>query len=118
MHAFIPLMILAPVGLTLYLITKTLTDYFLRKKMVEKGLVGEEAAKILTKEVNEVNRYSSLKWGLIILSGGIGLVFVEIFSGWYGNSSLPLGILSISISLGFLTYYFIVRNARKNDDHA
>lgn len=118
MNAFLPLMILGPVGLTFYLITKTLTDYFLRKKMVEKGLVGEEAAKILNKEVNEVNRYSSLKWGLIILSGGIGLVLVEMFSGWHANSSLPLGILSISISLGFLTYYFIVRNARKNDDHA
>lgn len=118
MDSFIPLMVLGPVGLTFYFITKALTDYYLRKKMVEKGLVGEDAVKILTKEVNEVNRYSSLKWGLIILSAGIGLVLVEMFGGWYRNSSLPLGILSISISIGFLAYYFIVKNSRKNDDHA
>ena len=111
-------MVLVPIGLTFYMITKTLTDYFLRKKMVEKGLVGEDAVKILSKEMNEVNRYSSLKWGLIILSGGIGLVIIEVFADWNELSSLPLGILSISISIGFLVYYFIVKNSRKNEDHA
>ncbi len=100
MDAFIPLSVLVPIGLTFYLITKTLTDYFLRKKMVEKGLVGEDAVKILTKELNEVNKYSSLKWGLIVLFGGIGLVLIELFVDFNTTRSLPFGILSISISLG------------------
>lgn len=118
MDAFIPLSVLVPIGLTFYLITKTLTDYFLRKKMVEKGMAGEDAVKILSKEMNEVNKYSSLKWGLIILFIGIGLVMTEFFVGYYHNPTLPLGILSICISLGFLIYYFIVKNARKNEENA
>lgn len=113
MQSLIPLFVLAPIGITFYLITKVLTDYFLRKKMVEKGMLGEDATKILTKELNTVNKFSSLKWGLITLSSGIGLVLIEYLVDFEENTALPFGILAISISLGFLVYYFIVKNARK-----
>ncbi|MGB3465170.1 MAG: DUF6249 domain-containing protein, partial [Cyclobacteriaceae bacterium] len=102
-------------GLTFYYMTKALTDYYLRKKMVEKGLDGEDAAKILAKDLKIANKYSSLKWGLIILFGGIGLVLIEILVDFREASSLPFGILAISISVGFLIYYFIMKNSEDKE---
>lgn len=106
----IPLSVLAPVGLTIYFMTKALTDYYLRKKMVEKGMTGDDATKILAKEIREVGKYRSLKWGLIVLFGGIGLILSEMFASFRRPSAIPFGILAISISLGFLIYFFIVKN--------
>jgi len=114
MDAFIPISVLGSLGFTLYAITKTLTDYHLRKKMIEKGLVGEDASNILAKEQNIMSKYSSLKWGLIVLSGGIGLVIIDSIVDYRRNPTLPFGILAISISLGFLIYYFIVKNAKRD----
>ena len=37
-----PVAILGSLGLSLYFFTKVLTDYILKKKMIEKGFVNEE----------------------------------------------------------------------------
>jgi len=53
------------------------------------------------------NRYSTLKWGLILLFAGIGLILLEYIPYEY-NSPLPYGIEGTFIALGFLVYYFVV----------
>jgi hypothetical protein len=109
-EVLMPIAVLGSFSFGLYIIIKTLTDYYLRKKMVEKGIIGDDAGQLLQKQAE--NKYGALKWGLIILSGGIGLMLLEMID--YDQSSpLPYGILATCLSIGFLAYFLIVQRLNK-----
>ena len=91
-------------------IIRAITDYQLRRKLIQLGHVDKEAVSLLQKSND--NRAVSLKWGLIILFGGIGLIIISITGIESQDSALPLGVVAVSVSIGFLLYYFL----RRNDD--
>ena len=103
-----PLAVLVPVFGSIILFFKIMTDYWLRKKMVDKGLVNENAVDLLRKHEGETGKYSSLKWGLIVLFGGIGLIVIH-YLPYYRDSPLPFGVFAVFLALGFLVYYFYVK---------
>jgi len=107
-----PIAIFGSFGAAVYFFAKVMTDYLLKKKMIDKGFVGDDAQSLFKVQEGTTNRYSSLKWGLIVLFAGISLVLME-FIPYYGNSPLPYGLFAISVSLGFLIYYFLVRREIK-----
>jgi hypothetical protein len=111
-HVLMPVAILGSLGTSLYFFTKVLTDYILKKKMIEKGYMTEESQAIFKSYKNEGNKLSSLKWGLIVLCGGIGLIIIDAL-GVTPDSPLPYGVFAVSLSIGFLSYYFMVRNEAK-----
>jgi hypothetical protein len=111
-EVLMPIAIIGSFGTSLYFFTKVLTDYILKKKMIEKGFVNEESQSIFKQYKATDNRYSSLKWGLIILSAGIALIIMDSMEV-RPNSTLPYGIFAASVSLGFLIYYAIVRREIK-----
>lgn len=102
-----PLVVLGSIGTTLVLFTRTISDYILKKKMIEKGYVNDDTQAIFKNNTNE-NKYASLKWGLIILFAGISLVIME-YLPHDSESPLPYGLFAMFVSLGFLIYYFIIR---------
>lgn len=102
-----PLVVLGSIGGTMVLFTRTLTDYILKKKMIEKGYVNEDTQAIFKKNTDE-NKYSTLKWGLIILFAGLSLILME-YIHYDSRSPLPYGLFAVFVSLGFLIYYFIVK---------
>lgn len=110
-EVLMPIAVLGTFGLFVTVFTKTLTDYFLRKKMVEKGLIGDDASQLLHQQ-NE-NKFAALKWGLIILFGGLGLILIELIS-LDVNSTLPYGLFAMSLSAGFLVYFYIVQKMNKD----
>lgn len=103
-----PVGVLATIAAGIGYFTKVLTDYKLRKKLIENKLVNPDAANILNDQELD-GRYASLKWGLIILFAGIGLILINMVD-FYRDSPLPFGIMAVSIALGFLTYFFVVKN--------
>ncbi len=107
-----PIAILGGVALIWYVIIKYITDYLLKKKMIDKGYVTENEQALFKKQSQQVNTYSSLKWGLIILCGGISLVAIE-FIPYAENSPLPFGLFAMAIASGFLIYYAIVKKETK-----
>src|SRR5688500_7304845 len=102
-----PLVVLGTIGITMVLFTKTIADYILKKKMIDKGYVNEDTQAIFKKNTDE-NKYSSLKWGLIILFAGLSLILMD-FVDYDSRSPLPYGLFAVFVSLGFLIYYFIVK---------
>ncbi|XOV93807.1 MAG: DUF6249 domain-containing protein [Bacteroidota bacterium] len=98
--------VLGIIGYTAVTFTKMLTDYFLRKKIVDKGLESTDVSAFFKTE--DKAKYSALKWGLIILFGGIGLMLIELMP-YSDESPMPYGVIATSIAIGFLTYYFIVK---------
>src|SRR5688500_2197600 len=102
-----PLAILGSIGGSIIIFTRTISDYILKKKMIEKGYVNEDTQAIFKRNTDE-NRFSSLKWGLIILFAGLSLVLMD-FIDYDTRSPLPYGLFAVFVSLGFLIYYFIVK---------
>ena len=100
-------------GAALYFFTKVITDYILKKKMIEKGYVNDDTQAIFKQhQTLEVSKYPSLKWGLIAFFAGIGLITME-YIPVRPDSPLPYGLFAVSVSLGFLIYYFLVQRERK-----
>jgi hypothetical protein len=103
-----------------YHIIKLISDHLLRRKIIKAGHIDKagilEQQKI---ENEEVNKYPSLKWGLVALMAGIGFILIEVLRNAnpdlinYNNATLPIGILLVCVSIGFLAYFFIM-NMRKN----
>jgi hypothetical protein len=68
---------------------------------------------------DEVNKYPSLKWGLVAFMTGLGFIVIEMLGlldkEWIQgrDTVMPFGILLVSISLGFLIYFFIVNKKNK-----
>lgn len=108
-----PATILGGCALFWYVVIKYITEYLLKKKMIEKGYVNDETQAIMKEERN-ANKYSALKWGLIALSGGLALVVLEFIP--YGpESPMPYGLFILFVSGGFLTYYKIVKDAKSQE---
>lgn len=102
-----PISIIGSFGASIYFFTKVMTDYILKKKMIDKGFVNEDTQAIF-KTQSGVSKYSSLKWGLIIFFAGISLVIMEYIPA-APDSPLPYGLFAVSVSLGFLIYYFLLK---------
>jgi hypothetical protein len=102
----------------IYQIIKVFTDFLLKRRMVINGHV-DKAGILDTPSVEEKNTYPTLKWGLIVLFAGLGLLIISMLDrdGMFfmdgRNSYLPLGIELIAVSAGFLFYFFIVRMIKK-----
>lgn len=107
-----PLVVLGTLGAGITVFTKTLTDYILKKKMIEKGFVNDEAQAIFKQQATD-GKFASLKWGLIIFFAGISLVVME-YIPTSPESPLPYGLFAIAVSLGFLIYYFLVKKDLKD----
>lgn len=103
--------ILGSLGATIYFFTKTITDYGLKKKMIDKGFVNEETQAIF-KNPSADGKFSSLKWGLILLGAGASLVMME-YIDTRPDSPLPYGLFTLCVSAGFLFYYFLVKKELK-----
>ncbi len=110
-NVLMPVAILGSVGTSLYMIIKVITDYILRKKMIDKGFVNDDSQSIF-KQYSSENKYSALKWGIIILSGGIALIIIDALTV-DPETPLPYGIFAVCLSVGFLTYYAIVKKELK-----
>ncbi len=115
MEVLMPITILGTLGTSVYFFAKVMTDYILKKKMIEKGFVNDDTQAIFKRHADE-NKYAALKWGLIIFFAGLALIIMEFIPAT-PESPLPYGLLAFFISLGFLIYYFIVKSEsdKKND---
>jgi hypothetical protein len=104
------------VGIIFYsiiLFTRTLTDYFLRKRIISQGHADmAEILKVSKSEEWEI--YPSLKWGLIAFFTAVALIVTEFLPYNWNESPLPFGMIILGISLGFLVYFFVMRSMKKN----
>jgi hypothetical protein len=100
-----PAIIIGTIFFGIVSIIKAISEHFLRRKMIDNNNLDEKTVHALKLESNP---YASLKWGMVALFGGIGLILLEFIPYDY-NSPLPFGLEAVMISLGFLLYYFFVQ---------
>lgn len=103
----------------LYFMLKLIADFLLRRKIIKAGHIDKAGILSPVKTENEeVNKYPSLKWGLVALMAGLGLIIIELLSDkndefYFNHSVMPFGIELVAISFGFLIYFVIVTLKRK-----
>ena len=102
--------ILTVIWTGIYYAIRAITEYILKKKMIEKGYVDEESQALFKKEQAISSRYASLKWGLIIFCAGLSLILLEFIPYSIEQSPLPFGLIAIFVSGGFLIYYYLVKS--------
>jgi hypothetical protein len=113
------ILVTAVVFFGIYQILSMIAEFLLKRKLIKAGQY--EKVGILENpkpSTDEVNRYPSLKWGLVALMTGLGFILIEVLNvnkmmDYYENAALPIGILLVFISVGFLIYFFIVNGKKK-----
>jgi len=111
-QVLMPITIMGTLGASVYFFTKVLTDYILKKKMIEKGFVNDDTQAIFKNHSANENKYPSLKWGLLAFFAGLSLIIME-YIPVTPESPLPYGLFTVAVSLGFLIYYFVVKQSNE-----
>ncbi|NQZ79202.1 MAG: hypothetical protein HRT61_24240 [Ekhidna sp.] len=105
MQELIPIIAIISVFGSTILFVSTLTNYSLKRKLIDKDMVSPETINLFKKQNS---KQSALKWGLLVLFGGLGLIIIDAM-GLDGDEAMPYGIEAVCISIGFLIYYAIVK---------
>ncbi len=110
MKQLAPFIVMIAILIAVCVVIVVLTNYDLKKKILNTENIDDKMFIIL----NNLTGLGSemLKWGIILLFGGTGLIVLE-FIPYNENSPLPYGVMTIFVSLGFLSYYFLIRNRKK-----
>ena len=114
------LLITAVIFFAMFHIIKLISDHLLKRKLIK----AEQYEKVgilepPTPTSEEVNKYPSLKWGLVALMSGLGFILIEVLRAInpdlidYRDAVLPVGILLVFVALGFLIYFFIMNGKKK-----
>jgi hypothetical protein len=84
-------------------------NFLLRWKIVSSGHVDDHILQLLKKPSD---KYTMLRWGILLLFGGIGLIVLHFVPAYADQSPLPWGVEAIFLSAGFLLYYLIIRKEK------
>jgi len=88
-------------------------NYRLKKRILDAGPVDENALKLIP-AFPRMNT-EMLKWGVILLFAGLGLIVLEFIPYDVEHSPLPYGIETVFIAIGFLVYFYMVKNKPHQD---
>nr|MBN2277862.1 hypothetical protein [candidate division Zixibacteria bacterium] len=89
---------------TIYFIVKIVLEYNIRKRLIEKDMIGKDTRFILnTGSGGTVS--SSLKWGLVFILVGLAAIIIRIIPDI--PDEVAFGVLLIAAGAGLLVYYFI-----------
>lgn len=108
-ETMIPIILFPSFLIAVVLIVKIVSDNRLRHKFVDKGLV-DENVKFLYK-AEEDRRYSSLKWGFVLIGLGVGFLLSQVFSFEMPDMAI-LSMVSLFSGLGLVVYYIIVSKSK------
>lgn len=102
-------------------LVKTITEYKLKRRLIDKAEVNEGFSSALEESIKSISTkvehtsYPTLKWGLVFLFVGTGLILLNYLEYDF-RSPLPFGIISACAALGFLIYYFLVKKELKKPE--
>jgi hypothetical protein len=112
-------LVVATVFYGIYALIQVFTDYLLKRKVIKAGHMDKAGILEPVKTSGENNGYPSLKWGLVALMAGIGLILIEIFYSQgvivFDDRSgflLTFGIELVFIASAYLIYFFILNRKR------
>jgi hypothetical protein len=99
---------------TTVILSVAILNFILKWRLISSGQTDPVVLKILSNSLSQ--KVAILKWGIILLFGGVGLVLINFIpvNNLYG-SPLAYGIEMIFVAGGFLAYYVIARKEGNSD---
>jgi len=87
-----------------------------KMRLIEKGLTPEEVKSYFADtNVKTPNRFSSLKWGILLTFLGIGIFVANLLESLYDiEEGVMMGIIILCAGLGLLVYFAVVSAKTKN----
>lgn len=86
---------------------RMLLSFRLKSKMINMGIMGDEAEKMLKNNDESIDQ--AVKWSLVLLSAGAGFMAISCFPfGW-----LSVGLLAFCLSMGFAGYYIYLKRRKR-----
>ena len=78
-----------------------------RMAMIEKGLTGEEIKAMYTRDVRR-DPLSSLKWGILFVLAGMGLMLgVYLRESYNVERGIIVGMIALFVGIGLVIFYSI-----------
>lgn len=110
MKQLLPFIIIIVFFIIIAVLIIALLNYRLKKRILDSAPFDETAVKLLS----HLSGFGTeaLKWGIILLFGGIGFVVMEYIPYSAEDSPLPYGVEMIFVAAGFLTYYLLIQKQR------
>ena len=90
-----------------------LNNYRLKKRIIESGPLDEIRLKFL-QNLSDFGT-ESMKWAIILMTTGLGLVVIQFIPYSAEDSSLPYGVVIMFIAAGFFLYYLFIRHKRNQE---
>jgi hypothetical protein len=113
MKQLMPFIIVIVFFILIAIFILALYNYRLKRRIIDAGPLDETGLKFLAQLSGSGNE--AVKWGLLLLSAGIGLVVLEFVPLSAEDSPAPYGIEMIFIAAGFLLYYLFLRKQKNSD---
>ena len=93
-------------------VVKIVSDWRLRTKLIDKGLVDEKVKFLYADGLGHA--MSNLKWGLVLIGIGLAAMLGQWFE-YYLEPEAVFGLIFIFAGLGFLLYYAVASNHIKKE---
>jgi hypothetical protein len=104
-----PVFIIFP---TIAYIVKISLEYTTRKRIIDKGLAGDQIKNLIGFSTPTYVP-SSLKWGLVLVLVGLSVVIMDMVPDV--SAETALGIMLIAAGAGMLIYYFYASSKAKEE---
>ncbi len=85
-------------------------NFLLKRRLIKSGQFDTDYLQLLKRTASNL---SSLKWGILLLFGGAGLILTGYLQFDWQQSAIPWGIETVFIAGGFLVYYLIASRSKK-----
>lgn len=85
--------------------------FLLKRRILKSGQLDEHHVRLFA---NRTNKFSALKWGILLVFGGLGLLVLGFLPFKADASPVPWGIEVIFVGLGFLLYYLVIRKVDRD----
>ena len=110
LELILPYIMTAIVLVLITVIIFRLFNYILQRRIIDAGPVDEHAVKFLA--ASSGTGKENLKWGLLLLFGGAGLMVLPYLPADLAQTPFPYGIEAIALAMGFISYYLISKNSK------
>lgn len=112
MKQLMPFIIVIVFFILIAIFILALYNYRLKKRIIDAGPIDDISLKFLVQLSGSGNE--AMKWGLLLLSAGIGFVVMQFVPYSAEDSPVPYGIEMIFVAIGFLLYYFFLTKQKNN----
>jgi ABC-type polysaccharide/polyol phosphate export permease len=102
---FVPITLFASIGVILWKFFES--KHKERMGIIDKGLNPADYVELYKHHAFATNPLSSLKWGLVAMFVGVGILIATVLNNWYHDEMIFPGVILLLGGIGLIVFYSI-----------